>query len=101
MGINAIIISKKDYNILYKRLKNKDICNQNILQTGIVSSFLKEYPCCDKEYNYNDGWENSLSGNNVRLDINHLCLIMEYSWESENIGDSMDETILFTYCLKL
>ena len=92
--INAIIISKEDCNVLLEKLKNKDLRNSNIAEgESIRARFLREYPVCDNEYN-ND-WEEELSGNDVRLDISHLRPVMEYNWESGSTDHSIDETISF------
>ena len=58
-----------------------------------MTRFLKEYPFCDKEYN-ND-WQEDLSGNDVRIKIKHLRPTMEYIWESGNGNHFIDETISF------
>ena len=91
--ISAVIISKKDCNVLCEKLKNKDLRNPNIAERGSISTrFLKEY----LTYNEHDNdWEEELSGNNVSLSINHLRPIIEYNWESGNTDYSMDETISF------
>ena len=91
--VSAIIISKKDCNVLCEKLKNKDIRN-NIAEGGSVRTrFLKEYPTYDDEYD-ND-WGKELSGNDVRLNIKHLRPVMEYNWEFGNTDYSIDETNSF------
>ena len=91
--ISAIIISKNDCNVLYEKLKNKDLRNPDIAEGGGIGRFLKEYPFYDAKYT-ND-WRKDLSGNDVHLKIKHLCPTMEYSWESGNTDHSIDESISF------
>ena len=92
--ISAVIISKKDYSVLREKLKNKDLRNPDIAKGGSLGNrFLKEYLTYDNEYN-ND-WRDDLSGNDIRLNIKHLCPSIEYNWESGNTDYSIDKTVSF------
>ena len=92
--ISAIIIHKKDYETLYEKLKNKDLRNPHISEGGgSIGRFLREYPFYEKDCN--NGWQENLSGNDVHLQVKHLCPTMEYHWESGNDDHSIDESIHF------
>ncbi len=92
---SAIIVSKKDRDVLCEKLKNKDLRNSDITAGwGMGDRFLKEYPVCDEKYD-DKGWKDELSGNHAILDIKHLRLYTEYTWEAGNTDYSIDETISF------
>ena len=92
--INAVIISKKDFDIFYKSLINKNLRNGYTIEIGGIGKFLKEYPSCNIDY-IND-WKEDLTGNDFReLKLKHLCPLMEYSWEGGNTDQSIDQAISF------
>ena len=91
--ISAIIIPKEDCNVLCEKIKNKYIRNNIAEVASVRTRFLKEYPNYDDEYD-ND-WEEELSGSDVRLNIKYLRPVIKYNWESGNTDYSIDETISF------
>ena len=91
--ISAVIVSKKDRDVLREKINNKDLRSYHIAEGGRISRFLKDYPICDDECN-ND-WREYLSGHDIELKIKNLRPYVEYNWESGNTDYSIDRTISF------